>query len=88
LAIHQGKLFHAIGEYGNLIFSKLAASLLLNPSNVDTKKKIKIALPQRFIVDLRFNDWPELNAFDGDVKAKIQQRKTLQWLHSLFFEVY
>jgi hypothetical protein len=78
LAIHQGKLFHAIGEYGNLIFSKLAASLLLNPSNVDAKKNIKIALPRRFMVDLRFNDWPEFNAFDGVVKDEIRQQNTLQ----------
>jgi hypothetical protein len=88
LAIHQGKLFHAMGEYGNLIFSSVAASLLLNQSNVDAKTKIEIALPRRSMVDLRLNDWPELNAFDGVVKGKIQQRKTLQWLHSLFFEVY
>jgi len=54
LAIHQGKLFHAIGEYGNLIFSNVAASVLLNQSNVDTKNKTGIALQRRFIVDLRW----------------------------------
>jgi hypothetical protein len=73
LAIHQGKLFHAMGEYGNLIFSSVAASLLLNQTNVDAKTKIEIALPRQFIVDLRLNDWPELNAFDGVVKVKIRQ---------------
>jgi hypothetical protein len=88
LAIHQGKLFHAMGEYGNLIFSRVAASLLLNQSNVDAKSKIEIALPRHFMVDLRLKDWPELNAFDDVVKGKIQQRKNLQWLHTLFFEVY
>jgi hypothetical protein len=73
LAIHQGKLFHAMGEYGNLIFSSVAASLLLNQTNVDAKTKIEIALPRQFIVDLRLNDWPGLNAFDGVVKVKIRQ---------------
>jgi hypothetical protein len=85
LAIHQGKLFHAMGEYGNLIFSSVAASLLLNQSNVDVKSKKEIALPRRFMVDLQLKDWPELNAFDGVVKGKIQQQKDLQWLHALFF---
>lgn len=62
-----------MGEYGNLIFSSVAASLLLNQTNVDAKTKIEIALPRQFIVDLRLNDWPELNAFDGVVKGKIRQ---------------
>src|SRR5207247_9329195 len=55
LVIHQGKLIHAMGEYGNLISSKVAASTLLNPSNVDTKSKKEIALPRQFMVDLRLD---------------------------------
>jgi hypothetical protein len=44
LAIHQGKLFQAMGEYGNLIFSVVAASALLNQSNTAASNNIEIVL--------------------------------------------
>jgi hypothetical protein len=50
LAIHHGKLFHAIGEYGNLIFSGAAASTPDSPSNADIKNNKQIGEPRRVMV--------------------------------------
>jgi len=86
LAIHQGKLFHAIGEYGNLIFSKVAASILLNQSNVDTKNKKERALPRRFMIDLRLVG-RNLTRSPPLSRVKFNRKKPYNG-HFLFLDVY